>query len=99
SSRLIIAILVTMAVLVAYQQFLQWRYPTLHGPKAKPSPVGSPTANSSVPPIASASPSGLEGAAPSPENPAVPSPVGNQARTGNGTASSGAAAFAVAPGR
>ncbi len=42
SNRLIIAIVVTMAVLFLYQEFLQWRYPNLYGPNAKHSIVASP---------------------------------------------------------
>jgi len=42
SNRLIIAIVVTMAVLFLYQEFLQWRYPNLYGPNAKHSMVASP---------------------------------------------------------
>ena len=41
SNRLIIAIVVTMAVLFAYQEFLQWRYPNLYGPHAKHSPAAA----------------------------------------------------------
>src|SRR6185312_12596197 len=32
-----------MAALFAYEQFLQYRYPNLYGPKAKHSPVASPS--------------------------------------------------------
>jgi YidC/Oxa1 family membrane protein insertase len=45
SNRLIIAIVVTMAALFAYQEFLQWRYPNLYGPNAKHSVVATPTAD------------------------------------------------------
>jgi YidC/Oxa1 family membrane protein insertase len=46
NNRLIIAVLVAMGVLFAYQEFLQWRYPDLYGPKAKHAAtvVATPTA-------------------------------------------------------
>lgn len=60
NNRLIIAVLVAMAVLFGYQEFLQWRYPDLYGPKAKhaatpadggtSAPSSGPTANASASP-------------------------------------------------
>lgn len=43
NSRLIIAVILAMAALFAYEQFLQYRYPNLYGPKAKHSPAASPS--------------------------------------------------------
>ena len=43
NSRLIIAVLVAMGVLFAYQEFLQWRYPDLYGPKARHTPLAAAT--------------------------------------------------------
>ncbi|HXR25692.1 MAG TPA: membrane protein insertase YidC, partial [Candidatus Binataceae bacterium] len=60
NNRLIIAVLVAMGVLFGYQEFLQWRYPDLYGPKAKhAAPVVAPPAASG----AGASSSGQESSA------------------------------------
>lgn len=43
SNRLIVAIVIVMAVLFAYQRFLQWHYPSLYGPKAHHSAIATPS--------------------------------------------------------
>ena len=54
TNRLIVAVLVAMAVLFAYQEFLQWRYPSLYGPKARRAAPTVPTAGGSVSPAPAA---------------------------------------------
>jgi len=63
NNRLILAIVVTMAVIFGYQQFLQWRYPSLYGPKAKHAGSATPEA---APSAAGAGPAGASLAANAP---------------------------------
>ncbi|MGH8323668.1 MAG: membrane protein insertase YidC, partial [Steroidobacteraceae bacterium] len=78
NNRLILAIVVTMAVIFGYQQFLQWRYPSLYGPKSRhgATPEASPSATASI--AATASPAAnnpvAETVAGSPAPAAVKSP-------------------------
>jgi YidC/Oxa1 family membrane protein insertase len=73
NSRLIIAILLTMAVLFAWQEFLAWRYPALYGPKSKHPPVSaSPTPP--ISPLAQERPPLITTRTPVPEAIATPRP-------------------------
>jgi len=74
SNRLIVAIVIMVAVLYAYQRFLQWRYPNLYGPHAhhtpaapgpgQPSPATSPFGKPTAPPLATTNPSAPPSATP-----------------------------------
>ncbi len=81
NNRLIIAVLVAMGVLFAYQEFLQWRYPDLYGPKAKHAAtvMATPAASGAGAPSAGE----VSGARATPE----------LATAGGGTAAAGAGAI------
>jgi YidC/Oxa1 family membrane protein insertase len=79
NNRLIIAVLVAMGVLFAYQEFLQWRYPDLYGPKAKhaATAVATPAASGAGAPSAG----DVSGAQ---ATPALATPEGSTASAGAG---------------
>jgi YidC/Oxa1 family membrane protein insertase len=83
NNRLILAIVVAMALIFGYQQFLQWRYPSLYGPKAKRAGTASPEAGPSA--IGPSAMGSIAGILPTPAN-APAAAVASGGAAGSGTA-------------